>query len=202
MDGISLLIDGVSQMVSPYLATPQTIKDTLLAEPPDALVFTHAHIDHYDPDFAAAYKALTNGVIIGTDGISGAIGSAEHIMVGTLKITPIASRHIGRADGSPHYSYIISGTQCVWFLGDASPLQWTQERRYPSPDVLVVPFAYATTAAAWARTKALGAKNIILVHLPDPKFDPDGLWDAVKYATNSDYADYLLIPNIGDTIYL
>ena len=55
MDGVRILLDGVSQAVGDYLATPPDILDQLLSAPLDALAFTHNHRDHFLPEFVRQY---------------------------------------------------------------------------------------------------------------------------------------------------
>ena len=180
LDGISVLLDGVCREVQPYPATPPEIKAQLLEKFPDAVAFTHAHKDHYDPAFASAYQGKT-----GRD----------------VQIIPVTSRHIGAAGkDTPHMSFIIKGSRCVWFLGDAAPSCWRMETSLPKPDVLLVPYAYATTPASWALTQSLGAKQIVLLHLPSREKDSIGLWDAMESTVNA--KNLLHIPALGDTIYL
>ena len=200
LDGVSILLDGVSQKVGAYLATPPDIKEWILNEKPDAFVFTHTHSDHYDPDFAKAYLAAANGVIIGPEDLNGNNRTMRKENIGSVSVTPVKSRHIGKFGEIEHYSYIIEGTRCVWFLGDASPLQWRQESGYPKPDVVVAPFAYASTETAWSRTKMLGAEKVVLVHLPDKVNDPDNLWDMVQTATKDTLGDEIEILAMNEMI--
>lgn len=198
LDGVSILLDGVSQKVDPYLATPHDIKDRILSDPPDALVFTHSHPDHYDPDFVAQYKACKNGVIIGPKDISTCVYS-EAVTVKNVTIKPIATRHIGKSDGCEHFSYMICGSKRILFAGDASPLLWRQEQFLYTPDVVVVPFAYATSDAAWERTKTFCGKNVVIIHLPE-KNDPVGLWDAVDSVISKENQTNIWIPEMGESI--
>ena len=103
----------------------------------------------------------------------------EDTVVNGVYILPVPSRHIGLAGKDvEHASFIIQGSRCVWFLGDAAPGQW-RGKNLPKPDVLVVPYAYANTPSGWAMTKALGADHVILLHMPEREADTIGLWDAV-----------------------
>ncbi len=197
LDGVSILLDGVCREVSPYLATPPEEKKCLSACWPDVLAFTHSHKDHYDPDFAASYKMQTNGVILGPEDIK---ASADPVTVGGVTVTPVKSRHIGKAGQTvSHYSFIITGTKCVWFLGDASPLQWRGREEFPKPDVLIVPYAYATTDTSWQITKALGAGTVILLHMPPEENDPVGLWQAMRN-TVGECDDYLKLPTMSEMV--
>ena len=212
LDGVTILMDGVCREVKPYPATPPEIKAKLMEKIPDAIAFSHAHKDHYDPGFAA-YVLQKNGVILGPVECH---GSMEPQTVGSVRITPVASRHIGAAGKTtPHASFIIEGSCCVWFTGDAAPTQW-QQKKLPKPDVLIVPYAYCNTPAAWGATQNLGAAHIVLVHMPTLNDDSLGLWDMVRATTDNlcrlpDSAPYniempnstkLYIPAINEEIFV
>ena len=173
MDGVRILLDGVCREVKPYPVTPERVKAELLANLPDVVAFTHHHPDHYDPAFAAEYETITHKKAVDPT----FVGST--VQCGGIALLPVASRHIGKFD-CPHASFVIRGSCCVWFMGDASPSQWKNRPDLPMPDVVIAPFAYATTESAWKTTCALGAKAIVLVHLPDRERDAAGLWASVE----------------------
>lgn len=180
LDGVAILLDGVCREVKPYPATPPEERQLLTGSWPDVVAFTHGHKDHFDPVYAAEYQKQTNGVLLGPEGLAGIQASLSPVCVGGVTVTPIPSRHIGIAGKTtPHVSFVIEGSSCVWFLGDASPSQW-QGKALPKPDVLIVPYAYATTESAWKGTKALQARMVILLHLPERELDVAGLWNAVE----------------------
>lgn len=194
LDGVEILLDGVCREVKPYPATPPSIKAELSAKWPDLIAFTHNHKDHYDPVYAADYQMQTNGIVL-APGVC-----TSPVSVGGVTVTPIPSRHIGAAGKTtPHMSFLVEGTRRIWFLGDASPLQW-RNADLPKPDVLIVPYAYATTQSAWNMTKELAPEKVILLHMPNREDDTLGLWDAVE-ATVKDAA-LLEIPAMGETIYI
>lgn len=179
LDGVSILMDGVCREVKPYPATPPEERDALQRRFPDVIAFTHAHKDHYDPAFAALYQKQTSGVILGPTSLPGCKASMEDTVVNGVYILPVSSRHIGVAGKDvDHASFIVQGSCCVWFLGDAAPMQW-RGKDLPKPDVLVVPYAYANTPSGWATTKSLGADHVVLLHMPKREEDTIGLWDAV-----------------------
>lgn len=190
LDGVSLLLDGVCKAVHTYMGTPDAIRQTLTEQVPDVLAFTHKHLDHYDSIYAAGYEKRTQRPVYGPE-------RPCEIEVGRVKLQSIATRHIGRVD-VPHVSFIIAGSKTVWFMGDASPITLKGWKHLPKPDVLIASFAYALTQPAWQTTKEIGAKEIILLHLPDPGRDVCGLWDAVKKTTHQEPA--LKIPEIGQTL--
>lgn len=196
LDGVTILLDGVCREVKPYPATPHEIKAKLMENIPDAVAFTHAHKDHYDPGFAATVLQK-NGVILGP---ADCHGTMEPLTVGAVRITPVTSRHIGAAGKSTnHASFIIKGSRCLWFTGDATPTQW-RNVDLPAPDVLVVPYAYCNTPAAWQATRTLGAKVIVLLHMPGRKEDTVGLWQAVESTTRNSCEERLYIPDMNETL--
>ena len=179
LDGVTILLDGVCREVKPYPATPLVEREALQQSFPDVIAFTHAHKDHYDPAFAAAYEKQTGGVILGPRTLPGCTATMEDTVINGVYILPVASRHIGLAGKDvDHCSFVIQGSRCVWFLGDAAPAQW-RGKDLPKPDVLVVPYAYANTPSGWNITKSLGAEYVVLLHMPNREEDTIGLWNAV-----------------------
>ena len=139
LDDVSILLDGVSRRVLAYLPTPQEEIDRLMKDLPDAVAFTHDHPDHFDPNFAKAYEAAAGKSVITS-------GSAY---VGNVRIDAVTTRHMGKADPALHHvSYVLQGSKCVWFPGDASPQQLKLLCDCPKPDVLIVPFPYVATEAS------------------------------------------------------
>ncbi len=200
LDGVSILMDGVCREVKPYPATPPEVKKALMEHFPDVVAFTHAHKDHYDPDFAAQYERQTGGVILGPEDLPRCSAFMQPKTVGAVTVTPIPSRHIGAAGKTtPHASFVISGSKCVWFTGDAAPTHWRQSD-LPKPDVLIVPYAYATTQASWKLTQSLGAAKVVLLHMPNRQEDVVGLWDAVESTVGKN--EMLRIPEMGQPLLL
>lgn len=201
LDGVSILMDGVCREVKPYPATPPEERARLEKSWPDVLAFTHTHKDHYDPGFAAAYQRQTNGVILGPGDIRGA--TRNRVEAGDVSVTVLPSRHIGAVGKTtPHVSFIVEGSKCVWFLGDSSPLQWKGRDDLPRPDVLIVPYAYANTPSSWAVTKHLQPEKIVLLHMPKREEDTVGLWNAVESTVGTPWPDNFFIPEIGETLYI
>ena len=193
LDGKTILLDGVCREVKPYPATPPELREKLLQELPDCVCFTHAHKDHYDPAYAAAYTRKTGRKVMTPE-------HAEQLTLDGVTVTAIPSRHIGAAGKTtPHVSYLIQGSRCVWFLGDSSPLIW-KGRGLPKPDVLIVPYAYTATATGWQITKDLGATHTILLHMPQTDPDDMGLWAAVRATVGENCG--LLIPDMGEQLHL
>ncbi|MBQ8748387.1 MAG: MBL fold metallo-hydrolase [Oscillospiraceae bacterium] len=193
MDGVSILLDGLADRVEEYLPTPAEVAEELLENPPDVLAFTHYHKDHCSDALLLPYRKQNLRPIFGPELLlKGAM------QVGDVTVTPIASRHLGRVEpGLQHVSYIIKGSKCVWFMGDAAPMQWKDRSDLPRPDVLIGPYAYANTKSAWEATKQLTDK-VILLHLPPREADPYGLWDSVEQTVTNCENITLWIPKIGE----
>lgn len=198
LDGVTILMDGVCREIKPYPATPPEIRAQLTENMPDVVAFTHVHKDHYDPGFAAQVLQK-NGVILGPVDCR---GTMESMAINNVRITPIPSRHIGAAGKTvAHTSFIIEGSCCIWFTGDASPSQW-QHADLPKPDVLIVPYAYCNTPSAWAATQSLGASVVVLVHMPAPEDDSIGLWSAVEHTVEGASSFYIPLLNEQLTLQL
>ena len=198
LDGVTILLDGVCREVKPYPTTPPEERERLMENWPQIVAFTHAHKDHYDPAYAAEFTKRTGRVVLGPESVKGSMKSQQ---VGNVTVTPIPSRHIG-AEGktTPHSSFIIEGSACLWFLGDAAPTQWKTQQNLPKPDVLLVPYAYANTPESWRITKSLGAKKILLLHMPEREHDTIGLWDGVREVTHGE-TTFDILPLLGEISY-
>lgn len=192
LDGKNVLLDGVSREVKPYPATPNDMRGELLQTNLDAVLITHDHADHYEPDFVSEYVQKTAGPVIGPADI-------QITCVGSLQILPVESRHIGKVEDIRHTSFIICGSKCVWFTGDSSPLQWQGRSDLPKPDVLIAPYAYAI-GTGWKITKELAPKVLILLHLPERSEDEYGLWEAVEQTIGTNDGPQVLIPQMGETV--
>ena len=201
LDDVSILLDGLCSRVNGYQETPEDIRKSLFANPPDVLAFTHKHADHFDASLVTAFESQSFRPILGPEDLC-VKALQTPLTVGSVTITPVASRHLGKVEpGLGHLSFVIEGSQCVWFLGDAAPSQWKGRENLPKPDLVIVPYAYALTESAWRQTCGL-AKRVVLVHLPDPEEDPCGLRDQVKCITTQICNSLLYLPEIGSTMYI
>lgn len=195
MDGVAILLDGLCDRVEGYLPTPGAIAEQLLVSPPDLLAFTHRHADHCSEALLLPYRKQNLRPILGPELLH--MGAVK---VGNVKITPVASRHLGKVEpGLQHVSFIIEGSRCVWFMGDAAPIQWKNRTDLPRPDVLIAPYAYGNSKAAWDLSCSLTNKMVML-HLPERNQDPYGLWSAVAQTTAGESAMQLWIPEMGERI--
>ena len=196
LDGKKILLDGVCREVKPYPATPPQIREDLLRDLPDGVLVTHRHKDHYDASFVSAYVQNAAGPVLGPADIP--FCTRETASIGNVRILCIPSRHIGKTEPMGHMSFVLQGSKCVWFLGDASPLLWKNREDLPRPDVMIVPYAYAISSG-WDICKQLGTKDVVLLHLPPREEDPFGLWNAVE-ETVTEAFPRLHIPKMGERI--
>lgn len=188
--GQRILFDGVCEKLPPYEETPLSIREELTENPPDIVVFTHRHKDHFDSCYARKYEEKTlRPVSVAECPLERAAGG--------VKITAVPTRHIGKND-VPHCSYVIEGDICVWFSGDASPTEWKKHDSLPKPDVLIVPYAYTITKSGWQAAKDTGAEKIVLLHMPQKALDEYSLWRTMEEITRGDSS--LIIPDIGSTL--
>ena len=193
LDGVSILLDGLCDRVEGYIPTPPAVAQQLLDNPPDLLAFTHYHKDHCSRALLSPYRKENLRPILGPECLSNGA-----VQVGEVTITPVASRHLGRIEpGLEHVSYIVEGSRCIWFMGDAAPSQWKNRADLPKADVLIAPYAYANTPTSWELTRTL-AEKIVLLHLPEKEKDPYGLWEGVEAAVTGSANTWL--PAIGETI--
>ena len=197
LDGVKLLLDGFCAGHGPYLATPAPIRDRLLADPPDMLAFTHGHEDHFDAHMAEQYYKQTLRPVLGPENLPFSTTS-RGVGIGGVSVLPVKSRHIGKVYSDvSHISLNIQGSNSVWFMGDATPTQWSGVDK--KCNVLIAPFAYALSESAWRMTCQL-ADAVVLVHMPLRENDPASLWPQVEAITAQYCPVKLYIPEIGQTI--
>ena len=189
LDGTKILLDGVSREVLSYPATPEAIKIQLSKMDFDLVAVTHCHEDHSDPAFEEEYERKSGKSVFRTVGT---------VQAGNVTVTAVATRHIGKVD-CDHVSFVIEGSRCIWFTGDASPSQF-KGMNLPKPDVLICPFAFATTESAWRLTQEFGVKTVILLHLPEREKDSFGLWQAVETVISGCDFPKVYIPKMGERI--
>ncbi len=191
LDGVSILLDGLCSRIEPYIETPAHIAETIIKDPPDLLVFTHGHPDHFGEALVSEFQKQNLWPILGPESLP---YGTDHrtIRIGNVTVTPIPSRHIGKFDVT-HFSYLIEGSKRIFFAGDAAPLQW--KGREVKLDVLIAPYAYANTEPTWAWSRSV-ADKVVLLHLPQKDNDPAGLWQQISRA------DDALVPAVGEKITL
>ena len=187
LDDVKILLDGVCREVLSYPATPPVIKQELIACPPDVVLFTHEHEDHFDPDYCQKVSKPC-------------LANSQEMTVGKVRITSIPTRHMGHyGKTTEHQSFVIEGSQTIWFLGDASPTEMRKFADFPKPDVLMIPYPYISTPAALKMVEALFPCKIVLLHMPLPENDPESIWQSVRDGMEHLKA-YLYVPKLGETL--
>lgn len=190
LDNVSVLLDGICGEIKPYFKTPETLRREILENLPNIVAFTHTHTDHFDKDFAALFSEKYPKMLVYPRGENEAV-------FGKVKIESVITRHIGMFD-IKHFSFVISGSKRIWFMGDASPVTLKSMAAFEKPDVLFVPFTYFATESAFRLTKNSGAKEIVLLHMPSKEGDGKIIWEAVE--NNIRNERNIHIPEIGETI--
>lgn len=200
LDDTSILLDGVCREVYPYLATPPAQRAFLEKARIDLFAFTHDHADHFDPAFIfpPAIPAIGTAEVAAV--LPGVDVSGRTKKVGQVNITPVETRHMGKASPAGHFSFVLEGSKCVWFMGDASPMELEKLKAFPKPDVLVAPFPYVSSPGAVRKVNIIAPDHVVVIHLPLKQMDPDGLWHALSL-----YADQLQMPwtapQIGEIVF-
>lgn len=194
MDGVSILLDGLCEGLDGYLPTPEHLVESLLDTPPDLLIFTHNHPDHCSSALLLPYKTQKLRPILGSESLP-----EKKVRVGEVTVNAVETRHLGKTEPNlSHHSFVIEGSKCIWFMGDASPMQMKKLSAFPKPDVLIVPYAYANTPAVWEMTKAACTGTVVVLHLPEKEKDPYGLWQQVNAVTYGERHPFIL--EIGETL--
>ena len=197
LDDAKILIDGVCREVYPYPATPANIAAELQ---PDVMLFTHCHPDHFDPVYAQKLGKPIYAPAQVAEQLSCPVCQDESLTVGKVRIRAITTRHMGSyGKTTQHQSYVLEGSQTVWFLGDASPTEMKRLAAISKPDVLMIPYPYISTPAALKMVQAFLPCKIVLLHMPLHNADPERIWQSV--AEGMEYLKaYLYVPEMGETL--
>ncbi len=206
LDDVSILLDGVCRRVLSYLPTPPEEKEKLSSQWPDAVAFTHIHEDHFDLDYAKAYTEATGRPIISTVQaeplLPQKVWTQEVYTTGKVTLKAVKTRHMGHwGQTTEHQSFVVEGSRCLWFLGDASPIQMKRLAEERKPDVLILSYPYVSTPAALKIVEQYLPCKIVLLHLPLKEKDPDGIWQEAEAGLHQ-LKPYLYVPKVGQTIHL
>ncbi len=200
LDDVNILLDGVCREVYPYPATPANIKQELISNPPDAALFTHNHPDHFDPEYCRQISKRVYSTAQVAEKIPDIVSPDKCAMIGEVRVTGVPTRHMGHyGKTTEHQSFVLEGSHTVWFLGDASPTELKKLANFPRPDVLMIPYPYISTPAALKMVEAFLPCKIVLLHMPLPEKDPEGIWQNVKPGIEHLKA-YLYVPAMGESI--
>ncbi len=200
LDDVKILLDGVCREVDPYPATPPAITQELISCPPDMMLFTHVHPDHFYPAYCQKVKKPICSTTQVAEELPGLVCTDSTFAVGTVRITAVPTRHMGHyGKTTEHQSFVLEGSKTLWFLGDASPMELKRFASFPKPDVLMIPYPYISTPAAIKTVEALLPCRIVLLHMPLPGNDPESIWQSVAEGMEHLKA-YLYVPKLGETL--
>ena len=200
MDGVSIALDGVCLASHGYLPTPDAIREELTQCPPDVLAYTHCHPDHFDGDYAQQYVIRTHRPVIGPVGLPVSRVFFQPVTVGGVTVTPIPSRHMGKAD-CPHVSFLIRGSETVFFTGDASPVFW-RGQGLPKADFLLATYGFGISQTGWKMAKTADPAAVVFLHLPAREQDEFHLWEGLCQVTGGDPSVFRYIPQMGERLVL
>lgn len=198
LDGVSLLVDPHCQTEYPlWENTPTSLLDGLLQrQPPDILLITHIHSDHFilDATLRLLWKfpdlrivapgnvlelltvqsdASVPSRLFSSDAV---LGEQDRLSLCGLTITLYHTEHDGPAEfQTEHFSYLIRGSRSLFIAGDARPVA----KNFGFPDingidVLIAPFPFLTLSTARKVVdRYLAPRQLVYLHLP--KAEGDGL---------------------------
>ena len=204
LDGVCILFDGVGLPVQDYPPTPPDILNDLLSRQIDLLAFSHTHPDHFSPAFVIHYLSRRDVFLAGPEDMSAALDDipveAGSIRLGDVTVTPLPCRHMGRKESLPHRAYLVEGSVCVLFLGDASPLPWRDIDLRPIPDVVIAPLGFALTEVAWLSVEHLRPGLLIMTHFSEEARDASELRAAARLVAKRHSEQKVVIPVLGETV--
>ncbi|MDR1701679.1 MAG: MBL fold metallo-hydrolase [Sporomusaceae bacterium] len=201
-----ILIDALCRAEgTPYRATPPHLAEAIIGgnAPFDrlsAVLFSHRHSDHYCPQLAASFARqhpATPVVVPAETGAAANIfapdlppGRHARLTLPGITIEIISTVHDGGAyQETRNYAYRLSAQGITLLhLGDTGPSENNLNilRRFGETAFLLVNFPFITLPSARKRwTGALGAKHLLILHLPSQESDKQN-WRtaAAKAAAN------------------
>lgn len=165
--------------------TPQQAEELLdTVFPPDLLLVTHCHPDHYSDTFTAMAvdRFPEMEVIRPWKELSGTRLLRETYSVQWF---PLRHAHQESAPQVQNYGYLIEAEgRRIFCPGDADP-------RFPEvfalvdglrPDVAILNFPWVTLSSARKALNAMAPRCTVLTHLPPANNDPLGFHRAVEHA--------------------
>lgn len=163
--------------------------------PPDALLTTHDHPDHYSAELlrkaAERYSACR---IINPWSEPGNKYKIYTLNGNTVTAIPLPHRFAPRYPGSGNYGFVIdTAGKRVFIPGDAEPCseEMTELARSFHPDAAILPFLWVTLPRCRRVLDSLAPRYAAFVHLPFEEEDTFGYNQATRAKTgqlNPDYA--------------
>jgi len=172
-------------------ASPETEEHLIKTFPPDILVFTHDHPDHFSQSKLA--KVLSQFPYAQVVMPQAQENQAD---CGDISVSRFSLQHSGtQYRDTPHYGILLSDGNCrLFLLGDCDvatkelPLLWKQF----SPDALFVPFPWLTiTRGQKMLCQDFKPKHLFVYHLPCSADDVNGFLSMTQ-----DKARQLLLPDV------
>lgn len=143
----------------------------------DAILITHQHPDHFDPNHIAHFSALpiyANADVATLAADSGIkireVENGVSFEVEGFQITPVDLPHckmIDGSDGPPNTGYVINET--FFHPGDGIELNGLEVNSAGIP----ITGPTINNERAWSLAKALKVTKVIPIHYSNPKYTPD-----------------------------
>ena len=221
LDGQKVLIDApIRDGIEPYATSAPDERTRLenATAPYDnvsAILVTHWHEDHFDPEAIAAHLRHDAQTIlvssrevvervrkIASDlpnarfaGITPSPGQSQLVAVGKLKVHVLRARHNPtRRWPEEHVAFVVQGSQTVIHTGDAAlePGTFATQAALPPIDLAIVPFWHLLNDATRVQTieGTIKARAAIGMHLPQA----DGPRVQAQFDTKRIMATLLVTP--------
>ena len=159
--------------------------------PPNVLLTTHDHADHYSRKLLEKAAARYNGCqLISPWAEAGKKGKIYTINGHTVTALPLAHRAAPRYPESDNYGFVIEvGGKTAFHPGDAEPLSEEMLKLAQSfhPDAAILPFLWVTLPRCRKVLDILAPKEIAFVHLPFEEEDVGGYNRAALSAASRFY---------------
>lgn len=222
IDNCSILIDAFNEgRHVPYCGTPASVWQRELARGADVLFYTHLHDDHFSPKLTAAFlrQHPKTQLIAPVEAeqilreLDVDLRSAQFLSdpVHTfqlrpgLRLTAFETRHIGTLPGEvAHYSVLLQGSEVFFDSGDASAsVSNFRLLSMPAVDLAACSMLFFLSGG---RTEhllkdILHAKKTLVMHLPDPALDTQGLTQQVRSCVAALQTTDVFFAESSDTVY-
>lgn len=167
----------------------ETVKNDSTVFPPDLVLTTHCHSDHFSPErteellrlcpdaqiFVPAWRTPSDTCqhVIPADSLDvfKIAGDTETVTSGNLEIQFLRSTHSGKKyEDVPHYSILLRyGKKTIFFSGDARVMEeeLTDQLEFINIDLAVLNFPWASLTKGRELVEySIRPSHVFLVHLP------------------------------------
>lgn len=166
-------------------------------KPPDALLTTHKHPDHYsEPLLEKAGERYPDCHIIKPWSVPDNKCKMYIKNGDTLAAIPLPHRFAPHYPDADNYGFVINvGDKTVFTAGDAEPTTEEMQSfaRDFHPDIAILPFLWVTLSKCRRILDRLAPKYLVLVHLPFEEEDSCGYNHAALAETKRFYPEAVVL---------